>query len=103
MKDGSILLIAGLIVDALGIGPVVSAARDTAFSVPVSVEAQNVLDAAGPKQRESLDAVYLIACPGVGFGSGFLIDSGVIVTNAHVVGPCTERNLVGISITNENI
>ncbi|HST79145.1 MAG TPA: serine protease [Verrucomicrobiae bacterium] len=74
-----------------------------ASSVPISVEARILLDAAGPKQRKTLNAIYLIACPGVGFGSGFLIDSGVIVTNAHVVGPCNERNLLGINVANEHI
>ena len=72
-------------------------------SVPTSVDARLVLDAAGPEQRKSLSAIYLVACPVSGFGSGFLLDSGIIVTNAHVVGSCTEQNLFGISTSNEQV
>ena len=43
--------------------------------VPTSVDARLAIDAAGPEQRKSLNAIYLIACPNVGFGSGFLLDT----------------------------
>jgi S1-C subfamily serine protease len=72
-------------------------------AVPTSVDAGLVLDAAGPEQRQSLAAIYLIACPDVGFGSGFLLDSGIIVTNAHVVATCTEQTLFGISTSNKRV
>lgn len=72
-------------------------------SIPTSVNAKLVLDAAGPQQRKSLNAIYLIACPDVGFGSGFLLESGIMVTNSHVVATCTEKNLVGISATNKQV
>jgi hypothetical protein len=72
-------------------------------TIPTSVDAAAVLDAAGPDQRKSLGAIYLIECPNVGAGSGFLLASGVIVTNSHVVSGCTEQNLVAISTANKTI
>ena len=69
--------------------------------IPTSVNANLVLDAAGPEQRKSLSAIYLIACPNVGFGSGFLLDTGIMVTNSHVVATCTEQTLLGISTANK--
>ena len=75
----------------------------TPVTVPTSVNAGLVIDAAGPEQRKSLSAIYLIACPNVGFGSGFLLDTGIIVTNVHVVATCTEQTLVGISTTNKSV
>ena len=77
--------------------------------VTISVDAKQILDAAGPMQRESLHAIYLIVCPnaapdsGFSAGSGFLLNSGVIVTNAHVVGTCTEQSLIGIGVTNNRV
>jgi len=62
--------------------------------VPTSVDSGLVMDAAGPEQRKSLGAIYLIGCPTTGVaGSGFLLDSGVVITNAHVVGTCSESDL----------
>jgi hypothetical protein len=72
-------------------------------TVPTSVDAKMVLDAAGPAQRQSLTAIYLIACPGVGFGSGFLLAGGIIATNSHVTATCTETNLYGISTENKRV
>jgi S1-C subfamily serine protease len=72
-------------------------------TVPTSVNARLVVDAAGPEQRKSLNAIYLIACPNVGFGSGVLFNTGVIVTNAHVVATCTEQTLFGISTANKRV
>lgn len=36
--------------------------------VPTSVDSTLVLDAAGPEQRKSLSAIYLIVCPGASLG-----------------------------------
>jgi S1-C subfamily serine protease len=72
-------------------------------TVPTSVNAGLVVDAAGPEQRKSLKAIYFIACPNVGFGSGFLLDTGIVVTNVHVVATCTEQTLVGISTANKQV
>lgn len=75
----------------------------TPVTIPTSVDAGLVIDAAGPEQRKSLNAIYLIACPNIGFGSGFLLDTGIVVTNVHVVATCTEQTLVGISTTNKHV
>ncbi len=72
-------------------------------TVPTSVNAGPTLDAAGPEQRRSLNAIYLIFCPGVGTGSGFLLDNGVIVTNVHVVATCTKDNLVAVGSKNQQV
>jgi hypothetical protein len=71
--------------------------------VPASVNSGLVMDAAGPEQRKSLGAIYLIVCPKTGAGTGFLLDSGVVVTNSHVVGICSEADLVGITAANQRI
>ncbi len=71
--------------------------------VPTSVDSTLVLDAAGPEQRKSLGAIYLIVCPGASAGTGFLLESGVVVTNAHVVGTCNDQNLFGLTAENHQI
>lgn len=78
-------------------------AQGPAAQIPTSVEAHLVLNAAGPEQRRSLSAIYLIVCPGVGAGTGFLLDSGVLVTNAHVAATCDETTLIGITNTNQQV
>jgi len=75
----------------------------TPVTVPTSVNAGPVIDAAGPEQRKALNAIYLIVCPNVGAGSGFLLDTGIVVTNVHVVATCTEQTLVGITTTSKHI
>jgi S1-C subfamily serine protease len=75
----------------------------TSVTVPTSIDSGKVIDAAGPEQRKALTAIYLIVCPNVGAGSGFLIDTGIVVTNAHVVGTCTEQSLVGVSTTSKQV
>ena len=81
---------------------------DTTHSNEVftSVNADLLLDAAGSAQRSSLKNIYLIGCRRgdvVSFGTGFLLASGVIVTNAHVVTPCSGFQLAGISTTNQKV
>ena len=84
-----------------------AAIAQTASSVPTSVNSASILDAAGPEQRQSLSGIYLIVCPdgrgGVSFGTGFYLEQGVMVTNNHVVGTCTEQNLVAVDIANKQI
>ena len=75
----------------------------SSVQVPTSVNSGLVMDAAGPEQRRSLGAIYLIVCPAKGAGTGFLLDSGVVVTNAHVVGTCSETDLIGISAANQRL
>jgi len=78
-------------------------AQTSLVQVPTSVDAGLVMDAAGTEQRKSIGAIYLIVCPETGAGTGFLLSSGVVVTNAHVVGTCGEQNLVGITASNQRI
>lgn len=59
-------------------------AQTSPVQVPTSVDPGLVMDAAGPEQRKSIGAIYLIVCPETGAGTGFLLNSGVVVTNAHV-------------------
>jgi S1-C subfamily serine protease len=80
-----------------------SSRAQTPVTVPASVDAKPTLDAAGPEQRKSLNAIYLIVCPSTGAGSGFLLDTGVVVTNVHVVGTCTKEDLVGIGAENKQV
>jgi S1-C subfamily serine protease len=63
----------------------------TQIQVPTSVNSGLLMDAAGPAQRKSLGAIYLIVCPATGAGTGFLLKSGVLVTNSHVVGTAVQR------------
>jgi S1-C subfamily serine protease len=71
--------------------------------VPTSVDSTLVLDAAGAEQRKSLGSIYLIVCPETGAGTGFLLESGVVVTNAHVVGTCDDQKLFGLTAENHQI
>lgn len=71
--------------------------------VPTSVDSTLVLDAAGPAQRKSLGSIYLVVCPGAGAGTGFLIEPGVVITNAHVVGTCNEQTLFALTAENRQI
>lgn len=61
-------------------------------SVPVATQWN--LDAAGVTQRNSIKSVYLMVCPVTQKkGTGFLIKSGSVVTNEHVVNGCTAANI----------
>jgi hypothetical protein len=84
-------------------------AQQSAAPIPTSVQTQLLLDAAGPKQREAIKNIYLIVCPlsgpagGYSAGTGFLLDTGVVVTNAHVVKECTYSNLYAITPDNQRM
>jgi hypothetical protein len=70
----------------------------------VSVSAESVLDAAGPKQRAAIQAIYLVYCQkDKNAGSGFLLSNGVIVTNQHVVGTCEASDLIVVSSSNKRV
>jgi hypothetical protein len=69
-----------------------------------SVSAGPVLDAAGPKQRVAINAVYLVSCAKDKIaGTGFLLSNGLIVTNRHVVGTCEASELVVISSSSKRV
>jgi hypothetical protein len=89
------------LLSALALSPSLSAQNPV--QVPASVNSGLVMDAAGPEQRKSLGAIYLIVCPATGAGTGFLLDSGVVVTNSHVIGTCTADQVIGITAANQRI
>jgi S1-C subfamily serine protease len=94
---------AWLLALAVAVSTISVCAQTSSVQVPTSVDSGLVMDAAGPEQRKSIGAIYLVVCPETGAGTGFLLDSGVIATNAHVVGTRGEQNLVGITASNQRI
>ena len=65
-------------------------------SVPVATRL--VLDAAGEVQRNSITSVYLMLCPKTQKkGTGFLLKTGIIVTNEHVVRGCVHNEMEAVS------
>jgi hypothetical protein len=65
-------------------------------SAPIAT--QWTLDAAGTVQRAGIKAVLMLYCPVSGMkGTGFLIDNGLVVTNNHVVAPCSAQQMIGLS------
>jgi S1-C subfamily serine protease len=73
------------------------------IQIPTSVDSALLLDAAGPEQRRSLSAIYLMICPNEGAGTAFLLDSGVLVTNRHVVATCNEQSLIAKTDANQTV
>jgi S1-C subfamily serine protease len=66
-------------------------------SVPVATEW--VLNSTPTTQHAAIKSVYLLVCRKTNKkGTGFLLDSGVIVTNSHVVGSCNAPELEGTSV-----
>ena len=65
-------------------------------SIPISTKW--LLDSVGDTGRAAVDAVYVIICPQTkSKGTGFLLKSGVIVTNYHVVENCMAGDVIAIS------
>ncbi len=61
-------------------------------SIPVAV--QWTLDAGGPVQRTAIKSIVLLYCPKTEMkGTGFLLSTGLIVTNNHVVQGCTAAEM----------
>lgn len=88
----------------VGFFAVCAFSQTSPVEVPTSVNAKLVLDAAGPEQRKSLNTIYLIVCPESNSGgSGFLLSTGIVITNSHVVSTCTEKTLFGISTVNVRV
>jgi Trypsin-like peptidase domain len=53
-----------------------------------------VLDTSSSVERTAIESTYIIICPKTALkGSAFLVDNGIIVTNAHVVAGCTANEL----------
>jgi S1-C subfamily serine protease len=87
MKNYKTVLLAGL----LAIAANGAVAQTEAPQEPSSES--SLLASINPAQRRIVEAVYLIEC-GDRHGTGFLIESGSIVTNAHVVEGCDKSSIV---------
>jgi S1-C subfamily serine protease len=71
-------------------------------STPVST--QWLLDSAGPAQRDAIKSVYLLVCPKTNKkGTAFLLKSGTMVTDNHVVEGCTSSDLWALSPMGQRI
>jgi len=61
---------------------------------PMPVATQWLLDSAGPLQRDAIQSVYLIYCPTTSSkGTAFLLKSGTMVTDEHVIKGCGSNDL----------
>jgi S1-C subfamily serine protease len=70
----------------------------------VPVTTRWTLDAAGPGQQNSLTSVYLVTCQKTQIkGTGFLLTSGIVVTNEHVVRDCAHNELQATSSLGETV
>jgi S1-C subfamily serine protease len=79
-------------------------AQGQAIPDNASVSSQPVLDAAGPKQRVAIGAVYLVVCKkDDSAGTAFLISNGLMVTNKHVIKTCAAGELIVISSSNHHV
>lgn len=64
--------------------------------IPIST--QWLLDAVGEIGRSAINSVYLIVCPKTNSkGTGFLIKSGYIITNWHVIKDCYATEVFALS------
>jgi len=71
-------------------------------SVPIST--QWLLDAVGEVGRTVIDSVYLIVCPKTNRkGTGFLMKSGHLVTNWHVIRNCKATEVFALSSDGKKI
>lgn len=71
-------------------------------SIPIST--QWLLDAVGEMGRSAINSVYLIVCPKTNSkGTGFLIKSGHLITNWHVVRNCNPTEIFALSSDGKKI
>ena len=81
-----------------------SAVDQASVADNVPVATRWALDAAGEVQRNSITSVYLMICTKTQMkGTGFLLKSGIIVTNEHVVHGCAHHEMVARSSLGETI
>lgn len=66
------------------------------FNIPIST--RWILDAVGDTGRTAINSVYMIVCPKTSMkGTGFLIKTGQIITNEHVVRSCLASEIYAYS------
>lgn len=72
--------------------------------VNVPASTQWTLDAAGPVGRKAVPAVFLIFCPKTEMkGTGFLLESGHILTNEHVVRGCGPADVLALNSAGQRL
>jgi S1-C subfamily serine protease len=85
-----------LLLLTFGYASIAQQMQEEATKIPTAT--QWTLDAAGPVQRAAIGSVFLMHCPNaMSKGTGFLLKSGLIVTNAHVVAGCDAQQMVAVS------
>lgn len=93
-----------LVCSLIFLGGIRIAAQDMRDSAAIPTATQWMLDAAGETQRNSIRSVFLLVCPVTQKkGTSFLLATGTVVTNAHVVRGCTEHDLVGFTPLGEKL
>jgi trypsin-like peptidase len=76
----------------LGVASCAAQAPEEGGTTPVAV--QWTIDAAGPVQRVAIKSVFLLYCPNTQMkGTGFLLSTGLVVTNNHVVEGCSAHEM----------
>ena len=82
----------------IGVGISSLWAQSAKESKEIPAATQWLLDAAGPTQRNSIKSIFLLKCPATQMqGTSFLLTTGIVVSNEHVVHGCTEHNLFAIT------
>lgn len=78
--------------------------RQRAMSTPTQPATRWTLDAVGPDQRRAVRSVVLLLCPSLSTkGTGFLVESGLVVTTAHVVAGARAAEVVGVDADGNHI
>lgn len=96
------LVLALVVVSVCGASTFAQEGTTNTDQTPIST--QWVLDAAGLTQRAAIKSVFMIGCPKTNKkGTGFAIESGLIVTDNHVVEGCGASDLSAESSMGENI
>ena len=64
----------------------------------MSISTRWLLDSVGEAGRSAVKAVYMLVCPKTKQkGTAFLLRTGLIISNWHVVEGCTANEIIGIS------
>jgi S1-C subfamily serine protease len=70
----------------------------------ILITTQWLLDAAGETGRASVKSVYLIVCQKtLQKGTGFLLKSGQVITNEHVISGCQATDIFAVSSFGEKV
>lgn len=92
-----ILVLLGLISDSTG-QTGVGQPNETSATVTLAP----TLDAVGAKQRHVIDSIFIVFCGNV-HGTAFLLNSGLMVTNSHVINGCTAEEILARSARGKDV